>query len=255
MYYRLKASFVRDLYWILADRGRAKARLREVQFYRNFLRGFHNGDLIFDVGANDGTKTDVFLRLDAQVITVEPDAHNRDVLESKFVRFRFKRKPVVVVGKAVSDRVSTETMWIDGPGSALNTFSRKWVDSLRGRVKTSEAGPDRMEFDQTREVETTTLEELIRLHGVPFFLKVDVEGYEVNVLRGLKRCVPYISFEVNLPEFRAEGLQCIERLSDLDGDGRFNYVAESRYEDGPALSEWRDSAEFARVLGDVKLRA
>ena len=46
-------------------------------------------------------------------------------LEQKFLRHRLIRKPVVIVGKVVIDRNMVETMWIEAPGCAKNTFSQK----------------------------------------------------------------------------------------------------------------------------------
>jgi FkbM family methyltransferase len=246
LHQRLKASFVYDLYWSIADRRRIDARGREVDFYRGLLHGFRQGDLIFDIGANDGTKTDVFLRLGALVVAVEPDERNQEILRGKFLKYRLARKPVIIVGKAVSDRNTIETMWIDGPGSALNTFSQKWVQTLRSDEKRLAHSLDRLEFAQRKEVETTTLEDLVTAHGLPFFVKIDVEGYELNVLRGMQRLVPYLSFEVNLPEFREEGLQCVELLAHLAADGKFNYAANNG--DELVLAQWLDAREFSRVL-------
>ncbi len=55
-------------------------------------------------------------------------------------------------------------------------------------------------------------------------MKIDVEGLEPSVIRGLRRPVPYLSFEVNLPEFRPEGLECVELLRTLTPTGAFNYA-------------------------------
>src|SRR6266849_6304856 len=196
----------------MADRRRIDARSNEVHFYRCLLDGFRQRDLIFDIGANAGEKTDVFLRLGARVVAVEPDEVNQEVLREKFLRYRMAPRPVVIVGKAASDRETVETMWIAEPGSALNTLSHKWVETLRadkGRFEDELAGLD---FLRRKEVETTTLEQLVIAHGLPTFIKIDVEGYEPTVLRGMQSPVPYLSFEVNLPEFRPEGLECVELL-------------------------------------------
>lgn len=243
LYQRLKASRVYDLYWRVADRSILAKRKAEVDFYRGVLGGLTKGDLIFDVGANHGFKTDIFLRLGARVVAVDPDETNQRALKEKFLQFRLHRKPVVVIGKAVSDRVAVETMWIDQDGSAKNTLSAKWVETLRAdEVRFGET----LDFSRQRSIETTTLDSLIASHGAPFFIKVDVEGYELNVLRGLSRPVAYVSFEVNLPEFRSEGLQCVERLGCIAADGRFNFAADCGR--GLVLDEWLGQQRFREVL-------
>ena len=83
-------------------------------------------------------------------------------------------------------------------------------------------------------------------HGTPFFVKIDVEGYERTVLQGLRRPVPYLSFEVNLPEFRPEGLECVELLRRLAPGGTFSYTVDC----GEMLAErrWLDAPAFCHVL-------
>jgi FkbM family methyltransferase len=231
------------LYWSVADPSLIHDANKERDFYRNLLSGFRVGDLIFDIGANHGSKTDVFLRLGASVVAVEPDEVNKKILEEKFLRYRLRPKPVVIVNKAVSDKNAVETMWIDEPGSAKNTFSQKWVEVLRSD---DERFGHKLAFAQRKEIETTTLEQLIGMHGFPFFVKIDVEGHELSVLRGLRRPVPNLSFEVNLPEFRPEGLQCVAFLGNLATDGKFNYAADCRQ--GLVLREWLGPREFPEIL-------
>lgn len=245
LYHRLKASSLYDLYWTLADKSIIEDRRTEVRFYQGLLEGFPKGGLIFDVGANQGTKSTVFLSLGARVVAVEPDEGNQAILKQMFLTYRLVKKQLVIVGKALSDRSATETMWIDEPGSAKNTLSQKWVDALRSD---EQRFGHSLKFGQRKEIETTTLDHLFSVFGVPFFIKIDVEGFELNVLKGLSRPVPYLSFEVNLPEFRPESLQCVELLGRLAPQGRFNYVVGCR--EGLQLKEWLGPAEFAKVLGD-----
>jgi FkbM family methyltransferase len=243
LYERLKASRIYDYYWSWADPHWVMDRDKEVQFYRTVLSDFRKGNVVFDIGANDGCKTDIFLRLGARVVAVEPDETNLDVLKGKFLKNRFFPRPLKVEGKAVSDQVGVMSMFIDAPGSALNTLSPKWAEKLRN--DDTRFG-QRFDFSTEKTVQTTTLENLIAQHGVPFYIKIDVEGHELSVLRGLKQPVSYLSFEVNLPEFKEEGLKCIETLYGIAPEGEFNCVAD--YRSGLKYSAWMSRKEFVKAF-------
>lgn len=240
VYERARASWIYDLYWVIANRQIIDNRRDEIAFYRSLLQGLRRGDLVFDVGANQGYKTDIFLKLGAKVVAVDPDEISQQILEQRFVMWRLKMKPLTIVGKAVSNERSTRTMWIDTPGSAKNTLSVKWAEILR---RDNKRFGDRLRFDHSTTVETVSLEQLIATHGSPFFVKIDVEGHELNVLRGLQRPIPYLSFEVNLPEFKQEGLECVRVLSDLAADSEFSYSADCRF--GLASNRWFSREEFS----------
>jgi FkbM family methyltransferase len=150
---------------------------------------------------------------------------------------------VVVIGKAVSDRIGAEIMWVDEPGSEMNTLNPKWVETLR--TDANRFGRT-LQFEEQRRVETLTLEELIRSYGLPFYVKIDVEGHEVRVLNGMQSVVPVVSFEVNLPQFKPEALQCIELLERAAAGGDFNYARDCLR--GLAFEQWLPQKTFANVL-------
>ena len=243
LYDRLKASRLYDAYWRVVDQEVLRKRDEEVAFYRSVLRGLQPGSTIFDVGANHGAKTDVFLRLGARVVAIEPDEFNQETLRRRFLRCRFRKFPVMIVPLAISDAQGVDTFWIDTPGSAKNTLSEKWVDTLR--VDADRFG-ERLRFGHQTKVTTTTLDAMMAGHGVPFFVKIDVEGAEARVLRGLGRPVHYLSFEINLPEFLEEGLECVQRLRRLAPDSRFNYTAD--IQTGLALGRWVSAPEMTGIL-------
>ena len=80
-----------------------------------------------------------------------------------------------------------------------------------------------------REVAVTvsTLDNMIEKYGTPDFLKVDVEGGELQVFEGLSQPISVICFEANLPRFREETLSIIYRHS--DNMNRFNLRKENDF--------------------------
>src|SRR5437762_8863265 len=88
LYHRVRASRLYDAYWKFADSRVANDLLAELDFYRRHLQGFRPGDLFFDIGANEGHKTNIFLRMGARVVAVDPDEHNQEVLKKSFSTLR-----------------------------------------------------------------------------------------------------------------------------------------------------------------------
>lgn len=248
IYHRLKASWIYDLYWTVADRRVLQKRNEEIEFYRTCLDGLRSGDLIFDVGANQGFKTDMFLRLGARVVAVDPDESNQGILRQKFLKWRLGGHPVAIVGQALGNQVGVETMWVNEPGSAKNTLNVKWVETLN---EDKERFGERLGFGEKRQVQVTTLEELFRAHGRPYYIKIDVEGYEATVLQGLQSAVPLLSFEVNLPEFRPEAHQCLDLLNRIDPQSQWNFIADCA--GGMSLPHWVCRDEMASNLDTCNL--
>jgi len=243
---RLNSSGIRRAYWAVANREVLDLSRHEEDFYRRLLVGMQPDDLIFDIGANVGSKTDIFLRLGARVIALEPDEDCMETLRDRFVRYRFIPRPVTLIGKAVSEKVGTLRLFVDGPGSAVNTANEKWAAHLRDNKESFKHGHHGLEFSTTKSVETTTLENLIELYGLPFFVKIDVEGHESSVLRGLDRPVPFLSFEVNLRVFKSEGIECVRLLQRIYPGGVFNCTADCA--SGFAHKEWLGSEELCEAL-------
>lgn len=222
LYERLKYSVPGIAYATLFKPSQRRQALKELHFYRSFLQPC---TLIFDIGANDGHKTVAFAAIANKVIACEPDPHNLGILRT---RFRNK-KNVIIEPFAISDRAGTSNFFIHQPGSALNTINPTWKKIVetenKGRWK------EDIQFSESViPVTTITLDSLIKKHGLPEFIKIDVEGNEKNVLSGLTHSVKYISFEVLLPEFLDDAITCMDMLLQLDQNTRFNYAIEESLE-------------------------
>lgn len=197
-------------------------------FYSQFLL---NNDLVFDVGANVGNRVDIFLSLGCRVVAVEPQRDCVRYLESRFVdKIRIEE---VGLGAAPDYKTLYES-----DNSVLSTFSDSYIDKVKAkRHATSFWRP-------ANKIRIMTLDQLIEKYGTPSFIKIDVEGYELEVLKGLTRIAGIISFEYTVPELTGELRECLERLHEI-GYNSFNYsVGESMRLDNP----WHSFAEFVKVV-------
>lgn len=206
---------------------------RDLQFYSQFI---DEGNLCFDIGANIGDKTEVFLRLGAVVVAVEPQ-------EScwRFLQRRFQNDNVKIIPKALDKSIGSKEFFIDR-SHTISSMSWQWISSVRksGRFSTHKWS-DRMI------AETTTLDVLIEEYGNPAFCKIDVEGFEFEVLQGLSKPIMAISFEF-VPEYLAPVLSCVEHLSKL-GEMTFNYCLGDSTDF--ALSSWADADEIINALNSL----
>lgn len=148
--------------------------------------------LVFDIGANHGDKAWVFRQIANVVVCAEPDRSSFKTLQRRFEQDDRVRLENIAVGAMAGEA----EFFVESEGSFLNTLSAKhrgWVmEKLPHSSLTSYW------------VKISTLDALIEKYGLPDYLKIDVEGYESEVFAGLSHVVPLISFEANLPLFRAE---------------------------------------------------
>jgi FkbM family methyltransferase len=197
-------------------------------FYSQLLSA---GDLCFDVGANTGNRTGVFVALGARVVAVEPQKELCAFLDAKF------GNKIKVVRKGVGAKEDTLSLYAPAKYSALATFSKEW--SEEGRFK-----GDGWEAMET--VPVTTLDALIAEFGVPKFIKIDTEGYEYQVLQGLSHKIPYLSFEYMTPELNHQAIDCIKRLQAIDGNIRCNFSANESM--ALNLETWVTPEEMIRCI-------
>jgi FkbM family methyltransferase len=163
------------------------ARRETLKFYSQFIR---KGDLCFDVGANIGRFTRIFL-----------------------ARAKFgSNENVIIVGKACGEFQGEGELMICKEAPTISTMSAKWKNE--GRFSKD------YEWTTQKRVPVTTLDNLILSYGLPKFCKIDVEGFEESVLKGLTKPIPFISFEFTR-EFFDDAKKCINHLLSL-GYVKFN---------------------------------
>lgn len=189
---------------------------KEQQFYADTIREV-GGGLVFDVGANVGAKAVLFAKAADHVVCVEPSPAAAQSLRLRFARF----KNITIVEQGVGAKSGTASLHLFEDAGAYNTFSSKWVASLDNSTE-AERPPKKV---GVVEAPVTTLDLLIERFGTPSYIKIDVEGFEIEVLRGLSKPVPLASIECNLPEFKTETIACLERWKQLQPKAAYNYCA------------------------------
>ena len=205
------------------------------KFYGQFLKA---GDLCFDVGAHVGNRVRVWQSLGARVVALEPQPDYYRILKLFFGG----RDRVTLLQSAVGSTRGEAELYLCEDSPTLATLSTRWMR----QVKKAE-NFRKVNWSDILRVPVTTLDHLIDEYGVPVFCKIDVEGFEEEVLAGLSRPISCLSFEYIPADINA-ALACLRRISNL-GSYEFNVstVETMRFE----WEHWQDPAVVKYFLEEL----
>ncbi|SRR5229473_1069890 len=184
---------------------------------------FQCDDRVFDVGANIGNMTQIMLSLGAKVVAFEPQPA---CVKEIVARDNGK---LTVVGKAMGSEFGTASLHLKS-STAIASLVPDWGGETSGLLT----------------VPLITLDLAIEEFGEPAFCKIDVEGFEHEVLKGLSRPLKGMSLEYHCDERGISTIRsCVKRLLQL-GEYKVNFTA---YEDGElVLPQWMGAREFLKVF-------
>ena len=194
------------------------------------------GELAIDVGAHVGTRARAMRRAGARVVALEPQA-----FFAGYLRLTLPRD-VVLVEAAAGGAETTAELAVSSRHPTVSSLQAGFVDRAPDAP-----GFGHVRWDRTERVRMVTLDGLIARHGLPAYVKIDVEGFEIEALSGLSRAVPMISVEY-LPGFPDLSGAVIDRLAAL-GPYRFNPVVGER--SGFLWPDWRDAAALRDWLAGL----
>lgn len=193
------------------------------------------GGLCFDIGAHIGGRVAMFRRLRAHVIAVEPQPLFLNALRRMYAH----RSGVTIVPDAIGAAPGETTMLVSDRHPTVSTLANDWAE----HIGTQESFRG-VEWNREVPVNVTTLDALIATYGLPDFCKIDVEGYERQVLAGLSQPLPALSFEV-MPATCDEATACLDRLATL---GTYEYNVSLGETARLIFDEWRDQTGIAAWL-------
>jgi FkbM family methyltransferase len=233
--------------WTRLRGGRA---VRQSRFMRAFYSSLLAKDaLVFDIGANVGTMTTIFASLGARVVAVEP---NPDC--ARHIELTTSRSTVQVLQAAVGERNGLAELEVSDRKDKMSSLSGEWREAV------SQGNRDYAAlWNRKLTVPMITLDSLVQRYELPFYIKIDVEGYEEQVLKALSKCPPLLSFEFNRM-FLESALRALD--NSIFDQASFNYtlVDPVKFE----LQDWvnRDQlrkrileSKSAAGLGDIFVRS
>jgi FkbM family methyltransferase len=149
-------------------------------------------DLIYDVGMHRGEDTDFYLQKGFRVVAVEANPKLVHEAETRFAG-AIARHRLTIINRAIADHEGMTTLYV-------NRKQELWSTLHRDRAKSKSAKHD-APFDEIS-VPCTQFEKVLSQHGVPYYMKIDIEGADNLCLRALHK-VPqqprYVSVEIGRP--------------------------------------------------------
>jgi FkbM family methyltransferase len=212
--------------------------------YARFLKP---GNLAFDIGSHVGDRIGSFRRQGARVVALEPQP-----LCARAIRAIYAGDPdVVLVESACGPKPGRLTLHINSANPTVSTASTDFVKAADGA-----GGWEGQTWDQSIDVPVTTLDTLIAAHGAPDFVKIDVEGFEGDVIAGLSSHLPALSFEFTTIQ-RDVAHTCLDLLSKL-GPYAFDFalgesqqLEHGRWITDAAMHDAIDALPHSANSGDV----
>jgi FkbM family methyltransferase len=149
-------------------------------------------DLIFDVGMHLGEDTEFYLEKGFRVVGIEADPALCTAVADR-LRDHVTRGRLTIVNAAIAEKPGRTAFYRDLDHSIWGTAEPDWVARNTGLG----TRPERVE---RIEVDAVQMECMLAAHGVPYYMKIDIEGRDmlcVEALRHFRERPKYLSIEAS----------------------------------------------------------
>jgi FkbM family methyltransferase len=164
-------------------------------------------NLIYDIGMHTGKDTEFYLLKGFNVVSVEANPRLVKAAEEKFKEF-IETGRLTIINKAIASGNSEKIkFYINEDKDDWGTILPSWNRSMNSNYTSIE-------------VETIQLENIIETYGMPYYMKIDIEGADVLCLKSLlkiNRIPDFLSIESTTPNnLPNQQTDCLEILSHLN---------------------------------------
>ena len=115
------------------------------------------------------------------------------------------------------------TLYVSSKTPTVSSVSKTWINAVA-----KDPSFRHVQWDSEIQTTMTTLDQLIEEYGLPDFCKLDIEGHELEALRGLSAELPALSFEF-LPATITSAEQCIHQLETI-GHYEYNWAVAEQFQ-------------------------
>jgi FkbM family methyltransferase len=134
-----------------------------------------NSQLIYDVGAHLGEDTDFYLRKGFKVVAIEANPVLAEKLRERF-QSDLSGGSLSLVNAAIAETTGEVDFYVNESQSIWGTIRSEWAE----RNSLAAGTPSK-----PVKVKAITFPEVLRKHGIPYYLKIDIEGADVLCLEAL----------------------------------------------------------------------
>jgi len=188
-------------------------------------------DLIFDIGLHNGDDAAYYLHLGYRVVGIEASPPLAAECAKRFEQ-ETRQQRITIINAGVLGEAGVFTFYRNLLDNGWSSFER-------------EKGKKGGEWEELR-IPCVAASQLIAQYGTPFFMKIDVEGADLQVLRSLipEIAPSYISVELNCVD------PIVERLIELDYSA-FKFVDGETFWSTPPIFDHQIGWRLLRKAGRV----
>jgi FkbM family methyltransferase len=168
-----------------------------------------------DIGAHKGEISSILLKAGMKVAALEPLPECLDSLNGIQIKYG---KSITIYSQGVSNSEGKRPFF-KANLSEVSKFSNEFMEAY-GRY-------DYLKWQEVGFIYCTTIMRLIEQHQPPYFIKMDIEGHEMEAFESLNIPIPLVQFEWNQLTINV-AFSVIEHLNKL-GNYSYNWLPGEKY--------------------------